>query len=253
MDRDHLQPEFDPYSVPMAALRGILIEHNVPFSGTAKKGDLVQLYEERVRPGAARELASRERVRASSRGIEDHREKVTKPTPSKKTAALPPSSAEILSSLTTGRGTGRTRKSGNMSSLTAEPAVHKDSRPTPAKKGQSPSTFSGRPPTSRSASIELLDINVAEEVANDADMEVTLGAGSRRLSKAAKPRRPLVAPSINSTVTPSAGPGYAQESTNASLRASVSVILPGLCHLVMILLKSSIHSFRPQSQLWRWS
>jgi HeH/LEM domain len=70
-DPEYLQPGFDPNTLKVAELRGILLEHNVDYPSTAKKAQLVELFTQNVMPKARRILGARTRVRASTRGIID--------------------------------------------------------------------------------------------------------------------------------------------------------------------------------------
>ncbi|GAA6000908.1 uncharacterized protein JCM10292_006485 [Rhodotorula paludigena] len=68
----YLLPAFDPQKAKVAELRGILLENDVPFSvGTAKKPELVSLFERHVRPRAASLLADFRSVRPSDHGVLD--------------------------------------------------------------------------------------------------------------------------------------------------------------------------------------
>lgn len=68
---DYLQPGFDPKSLTMPRLRSILVAHNVPYSSSAKKGQLVDIFNEQVVPQAKKILNTRARAKRSSRGIFD--------------------------------------------------------------------------------------------------------------------------------------------------------------------------------------
>ncbi|KAI1332512.1 Man1-Src1p-C-terminal domain-containing protein [Xylariaceae sp. FL0255] len=68
---DYLQPGFDPKSLTIPRLRSILITHNVPYSSNAKKGQLVEIFNENVVPQSKKILAARARAKRSSRGIFD--------------------------------------------------------------------------------------------------------------------------------------------------------------------------------------
>ena len=68
---DYLQPDFDANSLTMPKLRGILVEHAVPYASNAKKGDLVDLFETNVRPKARQLLSARSKTKRSGRGIVD--------------------------------------------------------------------------------------------------------------------------------------------------------------------------------------
>ncbi|GAA5876148.1 hypothetical protein JCM8547_003380 [Rhodosporidiobolus lusitaniae] len=69
--RPHLLPGWDSAKAKVAELRGILLEHDVPFPSNAKKPDLVSLFEKHVRPQAAALLAQLSSVRPSTHGILD--------------------------------------------------------------------------------------------------------------------------------------------------------------------------------------
>ena len=66
---DYLQEGWDPRSVTMPRLRSILVTHNVDFSSTAKKAQLVQLVEDEVLPQAPKLRAQKARAKRSSMGI----------------------------------------------------------------------------------------------------------------------------------------------------------------------------------------
>ncbi|BGP13635.1 hypothetical protein JCM10213_007811 [Rhodosporidiobolus nylandii] len=67
----HLLATFDPNKSKVAELRGILLQHDVPFPSNAKKPDLVKLYEAHIRPQAPTLLAQLSAVRPSTQGILD--------------------------------------------------------------------------------------------------------------------------------------------------------------------------------------
>lgn len=66
---DYLQPDFDPASVTMPRLRSILVSHNVSYPATAKKAQLVEIFNESVAPQAKKILDRRARAKRSSMGI----------------------------------------------------------------------------------------------------------------------------------------------------------------------------------------
>lgn len=68
---DYLQDGFDPWSLTVPRLRSILVTHNVQYSATAKKPQLVELFEDQVVPQAKKYLAVRARAKRTSRGIVD--------------------------------------------------------------------------------------------------------------------------------------------------------------------------------------
>ncbi|KAL1922895.1 uncharacterized protein VTP21DRAFT_9271 [Calcarisporiella thermophila] len=65
----YLQPDFDPTSLRMAELRGILLKHGVETKASAKKGDLVDLFREHIGQKAPSILKERRKVRPSGAGI----------------------------------------------------------------------------------------------------------------------------------------------------------------------------------------
>ncbi|KAL1884281.1 hypothetical protein VTK73DRAFT_3265 [Phialemonium thermophilum] len=68
---DYLQTEFDPWSLTVPRLRSILVTHNIQYPATAKKQQLVDLFNEHVVPQSKKYLAARARARRTSKGIVD--------------------------------------------------------------------------------------------------------------------------------------------------------------------------------------
>lgn len=68
---EYLAPSFDPSTLTMAKLRGILMTHNIAYSSAAKKSDLVDLFSAQLAPRARKILAARARIRRTSKGITD--------------------------------------------------------------------------------------------------------------------------------------------------------------------------------------
>ncbi|KUI63172.1 Inner nuclear membrane protein SRC1 [Cytospora mali] len=66
---DYLQPDFVPSSVTMPRLRSILVSQNVPYPATAKKAQLVEIFNDNVAPRARKLLAQRQKAKRSSMGI----------------------------------------------------------------------------------------------------------------------------------------------------------------------------------------
>lgn len=66
---DYLQPDFEPASVTMPRLRSILVSQNVPYPATAKKAQLVEIFNDNVAPRARKLLAQRQKAKRSSMGI----------------------------------------------------------------------------------------------------------------------------------------------------------------------------------------
>jgi hypothetical protein len=73
MDEDlqYLAPDFDPSSLTVPRLRSILVQHNVNYPASAKKPQLIELFNESVLPQAQKLLRAQARVKRSSRGITD--------------------------------------------------------------------------------------------------------------------------------------------------------------------------------------
>lgn len=68
---DYLQPGFDPKSLTIPRLRSILVAHNVTYPSTAKKGQLIDIFNEQVVPQSKKILDARARAKRTSRGIFD--------------------------------------------------------------------------------------------------------------------------------------------------------------------------------------
>ena len=66
---DYLQPSFEPSSVTMPVLRNILMSNSIHYPASAKKADLVDIFNQRLRPKTRKLLAAREHVRRTSAGI----------------------------------------------------------------------------------------------------------------------------------------------------------------------------------------
>ncbi|KAI5867099.1 Man1-Src1p-C-terminal domain-containing protein [Durotheca rogersii] len=68
---DYLQPGFDPKSLTIPRLRSILVAYNVPYSSSAKKAQLIEIFNEQIVPQSKKILAARARAKRSSKGIVD--------------------------------------------------------------------------------------------------------------------------------------------------------------------------------------
>ncbi|KAI2613558.1 Man1-Src1p-C-terminal domain-containing protein [Hypoxylon fragiforme] len=68
---DYLQPGFDAKTLTVPRLRSILVAHNVPYSSSAKKAQLVDLFNQHIVPQSKKILAARARAKRSSKGIVD--------------------------------------------------------------------------------------------------------------------------------------------------------------------------------------
>jgi hypothetical protein len=67
----YLQPDFDPSSLTMPRLRSILVAHNIAYPSSAKKSDLIDIFNQNVAPQARKILNVQARTVRSTRGIVD--------------------------------------------------------------------------------------------------------------------------------------------------------------------------------------
>ncbi|KAI0482291.1 Man1-Src1p-C-terminal domain-containing protein [Xylariaceae sp. FL0804] len=70
-ESEYLQPGFDPKTLTIPRLRSVLVAHNVSYTSTAKKAQLVELFNDQVAPQAKKILAARAKAKRSSKGIVD--------------------------------------------------------------------------------------------------------------------------------------------------------------------------------------
>lgn len=130
-EQEYLQPGFDPNTLKVAELRGILLEHNVDYPSSAKKAQLVELFNSQIAPKARRILGARSRVKASVQGIIDME---TEGTP------LAEATPRRSSRRTTRMGTTETedevedysRRSPRKRSVSAKRQLNKPARPSEA-------------------------------------------------------------------------------------------------------------------------
>ncbi|KAK4242343.1 hypothetical protein C8A03DRAFT_11426 [Achaetomium macrosporum] len=90
---DYLQADFDPWSLTVPRLRSILVTHNIQYPATAKKPQLIELFNEHVQPQSRQILATRARAKRSSRGIVDADSQSTTSTDFNDEVMPPPPSA----------------------------------------------------------------------------------------------------------------------------------------------------------------
>ena len=67
---DYLRAGFDPNTLTMPRLRQALMMHDISYNSSAKKGELVDVFNARLRPKAKRILSARAKIRRTSAGIE---------------------------------------------------------------------------------------------------------------------------------------------------------------------------------------
>lgn len=70
-DLDYLAPHFDPSSLTVPRLRSILVSHSVDYPSSAKKAQLVEIFNENIVPQSRKILAARSRTKRTSKGITD--------------------------------------------------------------------------------------------------------------------------------------------------------------------------------------
>ncbi|CAK1366899.1 unnamed protein product [Cercospora beticola] len=70
-DQQYLEPDFDPSTLTVPRLRSILVQHNVNYPSSAKKAQLIELFNSEVVPQARKIRTAAARVKRTSRGIED--------------------------------------------------------------------------------------------------------------------------------------------------------------------------------------
>ncbi len=70
-EMEYLQPSFDPSSLTVPRLRNILMTHDINYPASAKKAQLVDTFNQDLKPQARKLLSARDRVRRTSKGITD--------------------------------------------------------------------------------------------------------------------------------------------------------------------------------------
>lgn len=70
-DQEYLEPNFDAASLTVPRLRSILVAHNVNYPSSAKKNQLIDLFNEHVLPQARKIRSANARVKRTSKGIVD--------------------------------------------------------------------------------------------------------------------------------------------------------------------------------------
>ena len=67
----YLSPDFDPNSLTVPRIRAILVQHDIAYTASAKKPQLIETFNEKLLPQARKLLAARARTRRTSKGITD--------------------------------------------------------------------------------------------------------------------------------------------------------------------------------------
>ncbi|KAI9756367.1 MAG: hypothetical protein M4579_003871 [Chaenotheca gracillima] len=68
---DYLASDFDASKLTVDRLRGILVSHDVKYPSSAKKAQLVEIFNDSVLPQARKLLRAQARIKRTSKGIED--------------------------------------------------------------------------------------------------------------------------------------------------------------------------------------
>ncbi|KAL8707518.1 MAG: hypothetical protein Q9220_007460 [cf. Caloplaca sp. 1 TL-2023] len=68
---EYLSPSFDPATLTVPRLRSILLSHDVAYPASAKKSQLIELFNKQLVPRSRKILAARSRIRRTSKGITD--------------------------------------------------------------------------------------------------------------------------------------------------------------------------------------
>lgn len=68
---EYLSPSFNPSSLTVPRLRNILTTYEISYPSSAKKSDLIDIFNQEVVPRSRKILAARSRIKRSSRGITD--------------------------------------------------------------------------------------------------------------------------------------------------------------------------------------
>ena len=125
-EMDYLQPTFDASSVTMPRLRNILMTHDVQYPASAKKAELVKIFDQELRPKSRKLLAAQDRVRRTSAGITNmpSSQESTVDDDNDDRSSMPPPPV---------RETPRQRKSKNAGRLSSE-----DTTPDSLPKGTTP-------------------------------------------------------------------------------------------------------------------
>jgi Man1-Src1p-like protein/HeH/LEM domain-containing protein len=142
-DISYLQPDFNPTSLTVPRLRNVLLTHNIDYPSSAKKADLVQIFNDELKPRAKKLLAAQRRIQRSSRGIEDAASSIAS------TIDHEDVDDTIAQPSTSKRGRGRPRKTKqeyeDQDDAAVEPpptTTRKKSKPVPSKSRERKTTAS---------------------------------------------------------------------------------------------------------------
>uniref|UniRef100_A0A093VKT8 Inner nuclear membrane protein SRC1 n=1 Tax=Talaromyces marneffei PM1 TaxID=1077442 RepID=A0A093VKT8_TALMA len=176
-DLGYLAPGFNLSSLTMPRLREILVSHDVPYPSSAKKAQLIAIFEEKVLPKAQELLRDRERVRRTSAGITDMSSQSNSEANgdedeiNNRDSMLPPPTPSTV-------GSRRARSRPSTRASTAEIDDSALLQATPRRRG--------RPGKStRASDVETMDDNLATPVIPEATPKARSTARKTRKSEAA--------------------------------------------------------------------
>jgi hypothetical protein len=118
---EYLSPDFEPSSLTVPRLRSILLAHSINYPSSAKKPQLIQLFNENVAPQAKKILSARSRTKRSTKGIVD--------VPSSQASAVDEEEQELIAPPPTNSRTRSSRRTTRASEDTDATLV----APTPVK------------------------------------------------------------------------------------------------------------------------
>ncbi|KAL5621487.1 hypothetical protein BROUX41_006387 [Berkeleyomyces rouxiae] len=235
-DVDYLQPDFDPRSVTMPRLRSIMVTHNIQYPSTAKKQDLVNLFNQEVAPMARKLLKQRARVKRMSSGIvnaddildpEDEDDNLTLRPPSRSHTRR---SASPRKSVSPRKSSSHLHRESIEPEYVAEPAstrtVRTTRRSTSRGLSMDPETIQATPSTRRSRTSMTPKVVVQEPSQPDDDIPDMLSEEDHEESVFTDDnpfqRSPPRAKTPGSSRRKSAGPGTAskRKSTDAPYEKS---------------------------------
>ncbi|OKL60818.1 hypothetical protein UA08_03416 [Talaromyces atroroseus] len=193
-DLDYLSPDFDLASLTVPRLRAILVSHDVSYPSSAKKAQLISIFEQEVLPKARKLLRDRERVRRTSAGITDMSSQSNSEANGDgdddhdRDSMPPPPATPSTVSTTAGTRRARSRPSTRASTVETEDSALLQA--TPRRRGR-PSR------TTRASDAEITDDNLSTPAITEATPQ--------RRSTARKTRKSEAVPSYDETVayTPS--------------------------------------------------
>ena len=147
---EYLQPGFEPASLTVARLRGILVQYEIPYAASAKKPELISTFNEQLVPRARKILSARSRTTRTSKGITDmpssqegtvngdsaqsnSRKGATEETPRRKNSRTRQSTAETTESTPAPRKTPSKKKTSTQSRMSDADAIPEDEPRTSRK------------------------------------------------------------------------------------------------------------------------